>query len=112
MPKIGPFNNPIYSLSGVTYFWGAGAYYEFLMKNKLSQNVSTLNSKKILHTQHDYHLYFYTGKNDVYIVTQENKIKTLGLNNVISFEEYLSKVLPLSFYWRIKRFFHKIFRCK
>jgi len=91
-------------------FSGVGAYYEFLMKNKLAQNVSTLSSEKLLHDQRDYHLYFYAGKDDVYIVTQEKKIKTLGLNNVISFEEYLSKVLSMSLYLRVKRFIYKIFR--
>ena len=89
-------------------FPGAGVYYEFLMKNKLSQNVSTLSSEKLLHDQRDYHLFYYVGKDDVYIVTQEKKIKTLGLNNVISFEEYLSKVLSLSLYLWVRKILSKI----
>lgn len=93
-------------------FPGAGEYYELLMRNKLSQtrNRNMLNAQNLIHDQRDWHLFFYAGRDDVYIVTQENKIKTRGLKNVISFEEYLSKVLSLSLYLWVKRFFYGIFR--
>ena len=87
---------------------GAGAYYEFLMKSKLP-NSRNLNEEKLLHDQRDWNLFFYAGKDNIYIVTQETKIRKLGLKNVISMEEYLSKELSLSAYLSIRKIIAKIF---
>ena len=76
-------------------FPAAGIYYEFLMKNILPQTQNRPNEQKLLHDLRDWHLFFYAGRDDVHIVTQEKKIRTLNLKNVISLEEYCQKVLQI-----------------
>lgn len=76
-------------------FPAAGVYYEFLMKNILPQTKNKPNEQKLLHDQRDWHLFFCAGRDDVYIVTQEKKIKTLNLKNVTSLEEYCQKILHI-----------------
>jgi hypothetical protein len=76
-------------------FPAAGEYYEFLMKNILPQNKNRPSEEKLLHDLRDWHLFFYAGRDDIGVVTQEKKIRELRLKNVISLEEYLSKELSL-----------------
>jgi len=76
-------------------FPAAGIVYQDLMKRKLQQKRNKLNRESLLHDQRDWHLFFNAGRDDVHIVTQEKKIRTLKLKNVISLEEYCQKVLQI-----------------
>jgi hypothetical protein len=76
-------------------FPAAGITYQDLMKRKLKQNKNNINRTKLIHDQRDWQLFFYGGKDDVYIVTQESRIKTLNLKNIISLEDYCNKILQI-----------------
>lgn len=77
----------------VNQFPAAGAYYELLTRDKFTQK--KLNKDGLLHDQRDWTLVFYAGIDNIYIVTEENRIKRLGFKNVFSLEEYLSGVIQI-----------------
>ena len=76
-------------------FPAAGIVYQDLMKRKLQQNKNNINITNLLHDQRDWQLFFYGGKDNIYIVTQENRIKALNLKNIISLEDYFQKILHM-----------------
>jgi len=76
-------------------FPAAGIVYQDLMKRKLHQNKNKINITNLLHDQRDWQLFFYGGKDNIYIVTQESRIKALDLKNIISLEDYCQKILQM-----------------
>jgi len=76
-------------------FPAAGIVYQDILKRKLPQKKNKLNRESLLHDQRDWHLFFFAGRDDIYIVTQERKIRKLNLKNVICLEEYLQNVLQI-----------------